>query len=549
MFSSRHVGRKKTPKWLARDAGIANFHSSDNSRYLTLPEYAFNSQDNGYRHVSTREVDKTSEDPEEYFAENRWGFLLNSLFESSGAGYGELERCICWIESHIDKNDSAWETYSTCERVANLLVFLSAVPLELRQKEIPRALLEFLDDSLTWIYLHLEYYGPLETNNHILNNARVLVMGGVATGNRAMIFVGMRVFRECLPTMILAGGFFRERSSHYQLIVLSWLMDAWRFVATGVECSNDDALFLNGYIQKMLNAASMLCDHGRKLLALIGDVSPDTTPAQSLARLYFLYPDFWPVRAESPGTSPNISMTKDGWFRISTGKNTILGNFPAGRYPPGFPTHGHSDLTSFAWLHNGQEILTDLGRYRYTQDSISLYQRRASGHNVPLVNGFAPLSESVIATRFWLPSPYANATLDAINRDGGIELTHDGFARATPVQRHTRRIVPEADGLVIEDSFDGRGTAEVVFCWHFGDQLTVFNRHKMIAIGPNLQVELDVDGIASAPDVESASGLAPGGFVSRSYGVKQPALGISLRWRINLPAIVTTRFSVKECKP
>ncbi len=71
-----------------------------------------------------------------------------------------------------------------------------------------------------------------------------------------------------------------------------------------------------------------------------------------------------------------------------------------------FPTHGHNDLTSFVWLHGGQEMFVDPGRNRYTSDEISLAQVGATGHNVPTVNDLAPLCEACYLGGGWRPLPY-----------------------------------------------------------------------------------------------------------------------------------------------
>src|SRR5438105_4004636 len=164
---------------------------------------------------------------------------------------------------------------------------------------VPRPLLVFLHDSLAWIVRHLEYYGPRETNNHIINNARAIVMAGAALQDQTALAAGMQIFRQCLPCLIMEGGFLRERSTHYQVIVLNWILDAWRFLGLHADPDFASRKFLGNYVKRMIAATSMMCADGTSLLALIGDVSPDLTPAQSLARLQLLYPDVWPGANQS----------------------------------------------------------------------------------------------------------------------------------------------------------------------------------------------------------------------------------------------------------
>ncbi len=55
--------------------------------------------------------------------------------------------------------------------------------------------------------------------------------------------------------LVLSGGFLRERSSHYQLIVLNWVLDAWRFLAAAEGPESEDVRFLADYAERMRTAA------------------------------------------------------------------------------------------------------------------------------------------------------------------------------------------------------------------------------------------------------------------------------------------------------
>ena len=82
--------------------------------------------------------------------------------------------------------------YSAGERLTNLLVFLAAMPTAERARFVTPRLCEFLRESVAWIFRHVEYYGRTETNNHVLNNARALVVGGSVTGAKSHFLRGCR---------------------------------------------------------------------------------------------------------------------------------------------------------------------------------------------------------------------------------------------------------------------------------------------------------------------------------------------------------------------
>jgi hypothetical protein len=256
-----------------------------------------------------------------------------------------------------------------------------------------------------------------------------------------------------------------------------------------------------------------------------------------------LYPERWPPLA---ALRPPVEL-RDDWFRLNGNDDTVLGNFPSGRFPPGFPTHGHCDFTSFSWLHGGAPVLVDRGRYRYTADPVSLSQASAASHNLPTVNGFAPLCESLVVNGQWWPSPYAAATLEAGERNGGLWLAHSGFARTTPVARHLRAIRLCDPGLLVEDIFEGRGSVELVWYWNIGPGFDRFDeaQRPFSVSGPSGRLLLAYEGLNEVPSVAVLRGDSPGGWMSAEYDQKEPALALRLEARVSLPLAVKIRFDVR----
>jgi len=535
-LASEHRGLKRQPPWL-RPPVATGTDSTAFARFPQYPDWPAVSEN-----VAGTQADAEggADDPEREFASHRWGFLVDPSC-AWGRNSDELQPVLRWIEVHSDRAGPAWETYSACERVANLLLYVGA-----RRRQplgaLEQPLVKFVAESLDWIAAHLEYYGSSQTNNHLINNARALVMGGVAIGSAQAYAAGLDILRKTLPEMVLSGGFLRERSSHYQLIVLGWVLDAWKFVAVKQTEEGPDALFLAGYVRNMARAARLLCDRSGLLLASIGDVSPDVTPASSSLRLATLYPEVWPPAEPAPAME-----LRDGWFRSERADGIVLGNFPMGRHPLPYPHHGHTDYSSFVWTQGGREILTDNGRYRYTADAISLLQTSARGHNVPLVNGFAPVCGSLLRGGAWWPRPYADSTLELNSHGDRMLLKHDGFARATPVRRHTRELMLLDRDLLVSDIFEGTGSVDLQLCWQFGPGFTTFDGVRLIASGAAGEVWLTIDGVRGRPVVEFASGAQPGAWRSTEYGTMIPSLGILLGWRLDLPAAVKTRFELQLC--
>lgn len=540
-FANKHRGAKRTPSWIDKNISIQSCHYPKNNAGLILPRYPASKAANLAMSSVKLASNKPQDDPEAYFESNRWGFLLESLISNSGGQHDNLIRVMDWIRSHADKEDATWETYSACERVSNLLSYLSASTVSSRPSDSDRLIIDFIADSVEWIYRHIEYYGLAGTNNHIINNARALVLGGIAVANEPVYQAGMRTFRECLPAMVGEHGFLRERSSHYQLIVTNWMLDAWRFVDGRYGADHPDAKFLKDCSQRMVDASAMLCDADGRLLGLVGDISPDASPLYSTLRLARLYPEFWPA------LNRQSTEMQEGWFRVLNPTQHVFGNFPPGVYPPNFPTHSHNDYTSFVWVNEGAEILADTGRYRYTHDEISLLQKSALGHNVPLVNGFSPLCEALMKNGLWWPKPYACASLELSALNDGVLLSHDGFARATSVTRHTREITLEEHGLRVVDTFEGAGQVEIQLRWNFGMKFNLFDDNLMSVMGANEVVEFVTQGFTDHPLVCSNFGNSEGGWISTNYGEVEPSIALSVSGNAVLPAVISTCFKYIKC--
>jgi hypothetical protein len=539
-----HRGRKLEPDWFRPAEKLFQGESLPLEVAGRLPCYPRPADEVGPERRPLVHTVPSAGDPEDYMADQRWGFLTEALLAGSPDRPLAIERCMTWVASHTDKSDLAWEPYSAGERLTNLLVFLAAMPIAERGRCVTARLCEFLQDSLAWIFRHVEYYGHTETNNHILNNARALVVGGSVTGSEIAFSAGMQTFRRWLPELIAAGGFLRERSSHYQLVVLNWILDAWWFARAARSADGEEVRFLEGYLHRMLPAARMLCSHRSGLLAVIGDVSPDLDPDGSIRRLELLYPQRW----QADGVPAERIRLVDDWFRLADGAAVVIGNFEQGRLPSSFPTHGHNDITSFAWLHGDKEILADPGRFRYTNDAVSSYQCTADAHNLPTVDGLAPLCESLKTGARLRPVPYAEAASEMLATEAGVVLAHTGFARATAVRRHTRTVELEANQLRVEDVFDGQGAADVAFHWQFGPGFIRFDASRWIMSGADGEVSIEIaelGELGAGRDTGRWNVNIRNGWISRSYAALIPILGLSLRAEVRLPARIITRFRLQ----
>jgi hypothetical protein len=531
-----HLGSKSTPFWLKE------FKISDQNLRYDFSELA-----SRIPNISRPVLKKNprnentpydiAHDPENYLAQHRWGFLFDEILAQQCEQLPE--NIWQFLDAVPDKNDAAWETYSTCERIANLLIWLSSVSYNQRA-ELLSALIPFLEDSLSWVSTHLEYYGK-KTGNHLLNNARVLIMAGCVLGNQRAIATGMQILERMLPVLILPDGSLRERSSHYQLIVLTWLLDVHSFLKASEMYSAEKLDFLKKFIRQMRDTASLFCDGAGYMQVFIGDISPDCTPIKTVQKLLICYPEWWP----SPCSKTNTT-ARDDWRYLQTEKSKVILNIPQGRYPQKFSSHGHNDITSFVWVYNDELILIDSGRARYTKDAISTRQKSARGHSLALVDGFAPFCESLVVNGNWWPTPYASAWVDVKSDAKSLTVTHNGYRRATAVKNHTRKLILDENALKVYDIFTGKGHVKIDLLWQLSPKFKFTAKDKLSAHTNHCELEIDLSALPAEKEI-NVSDNDGNNWYSDQYGYAQPNFALIISCRVKLPFESLVIFKVKPC--
>lgn len=552
----RKRNRKIFPHWLSARLEKINVIDCQDT-WRRIPErklYLSNQQkiEHAFSHDEHQQMsDTTISDSEDYFAQHRFSELLKFSTKSQHTLPDSVYQ---WIKKPPPKSDLAWETYSTCERVANLLTWISFVPMAERDA-LPQNIVLFLTESMYWISDHLEYYRD-NTNNHILNNARALIMCGVALNHTQAVTNGFEIFTRMLPLLIQRQGALRERSTHYQLIILNWLLDASYFMQSNSQLNLLSSSYFEETITRMRDVAAHFCDEAGYLQAFIGDISPDASPQLTVERLRDCYPEFWPKQKTKNDQGQQhlkpiqksarmLVAQYDDYYFLNKNQHKIILNCPQDHFPRQHPSHGHNDLTSFVWCYGDQVILIDSGRARYCKDKVSSQQKSAYGHNIAFVDHCPPCSESFVIQGNWWPQPYADADFSVIHhhQQDRLSISHNGFKRATRVKTHIRTLfIDDADQLNIEDYFQGndksKGKVEIQIFWQLHPALNrtdnknnVFSNNKMI-----VEYETDAEDITITRE----------GFCSSQYGEVKQHQVLILKWKVELPFSAKITFKVKQ---
>jgi len=466
------------------------------------------------------------DDQEAVYQQHRWGCCIRALGDEKAARLA-LRDALAWIARAPELTHPAWEAYSSSERVANLAVLLAVYPNLLADDE-HAAVFRFLCQSAAWIDGHLEYYGPVRTNNHFLNNARALVLAGVMTSCQAWVDTGLEITRRFAPLLFPEDGCLREGASHYQLVVAGWLFDVLAF-SRGVVQDND-LLELECLALQVGNACARFAAILPGADMHIGDISPDLHPQLSLARLQLLYPERM-VLAQDRGRLGD-------WLFARRGPDALVAR-AVGGWPCPYTTHEHPDLGAFVWLRQSQWVLVDPGRASYVSCASTSAQIEAAAHNVMLVNGRGGLAESVLSAGIWRPLPYAAVLVDRRSNADGIEIEHDGYARLAGAGRYTRSVRMKDDALEVTDHLEGCGLFDIDVLWHFAPGFLESGQLRVSSATGSVRV--DVTG------PENGCWKWGDYLYSDAYGRTELAKCLRFSWQASLPCKIQTNFIFAPC--
>nr|WP_319564277.1 heparinase II/III family protein [uncultured Rhodoferax sp.] len=343
-------------------------------------------------------VNRDSADPEIRMREDRLGWALHLHAHDGTAAWTAVEK---WLAERWEKGLACRGAYSISERVGNLILLWN---IHAPQPALGAQIVRMLEQDTDYLLAHLEYHGEAGTNNHILNNARALILAGAFLNTGSFYEVGCWLMENQLAKHVAGDGVVREASTHYQWVITRWMVEvgcAFHFM--------DQARFhqLRPRLHNMLQVcdAMLLGEDGANYMPLLGDISPDFPPRLYGGMTRFGYAllcsgdeeqndkvsasGFWSqffVGRMQP-TQQSWQALDNSWVRIRNHGWSLIAHVDV--HPDDSrSTHGHHDLFSFELAFGGQPVIVDAGRGNY----LAGRDREAAGileewHNTIMVNG------------------------------------------------------------------------------------------------------------------------------------------------------------------
>jgi len=400
-------------------------------------------------------VDLSSVDPEIRMRADRLGWALLAYVRGQVGVWQDVER---WLNERWKTGLACSGAYSISERLSNLILLWN---LRAPDAALHGELKLLMGQDADHLLAHLEYHGDAGTNNHILNNARALILAGSFLGITRFYEAGCWLLDGQLTRHVDSEGVIRECSSHYQWVITRWLVE--------VGCvfhSMDVERFqrLRAQLFNMLKVCDALClgEDDAGYLPLIGDISPDFPPQlyRGMTGLgYALLGEgkeaqgtkahvegFWSmffVNRRVPSL-PVWQSPDGGCVRIRKGKWSLIAHSDV-HVTDNRSTHGHHDLFSFELAYDGIPVIVDPGRGSYLAGrDLAEAGILEEWHNTILVNnkrtGFVPRGYMPAS---WLTGFRTRPSTSASGRQLKIRLD---APREVPGISCIRRVVDLQDG-------------------------------------------------------------------------------------------------------
>lgn len=406
-----------------------------------------------------------NDDIEDTFSLNRFGWLFTAIHTRFSKDLAQ--RSIEWITNWIDSmgesfHHPAWESYSISERLANWPFILRVIehfqPIDANME---KKIVSTMKTHIEYLLQHLELRNEF-TNNHILNNARGLYIGGVAVAHERAVEKAKALFIVWTPKLFHSDGMLKEGSSHYQFL----LCQRFEQICLLSKFCGDDifATFMRKWTKKIRKARDLFNIQrsvGEWSMPLIGDISPDYDPMwfspfsiegwRVIINAY-AWDDYFTSCNKT--TFNGLKRMCEGFYRYEQDSLTVFWHVPDG--PVDVGSHSHFDVGGFVLFLKNKEIFTDSGRCSYLANgSIGMY---AKAHNCLIIDGVGPFCEDYHLNLIGAYPYQMSHTIVTKNKDDRpiLSLIVDGFRRLTNPVSWKRSFSFKERAMTIHDDIKAR---------------------------------------------------------------------------------------------
>jgi Heparinase II/III-like protein/Heparinase II/III N-terminus len=401
----------------------------------------------------------------------------------AAARAGDLEETrrlvATWIEAHPPRDGDAWHPYPLSTRVGNWIAALTLLP-DLASSELSQSLWRQLERLR--VNVEDDVLG-----NHVIRNARALVLGGTAFGATDVTRRGIELLRRELPEQVLRDGGHYERSPAYHLVVLRDLLE--------IHAASPHSWLADAIEPMRLFAAALARPDGAP--ALFNDGTVDAP------------------QLDLPEAPEGLSVFGDSGF-VVVREGPLWLAFRCGAPAPVFlPAHAHADALSFQLWWRGRPVLVDPGTFTYEPGADRDWFRSTRAHSTVCVDG---------RDQFRLWGAFRSGPLPKVSLRYAREQAVEASVVLPGRVRHVRRIEWSGGEVWVYDQLEGKGRHRV--------------ESRLVWAPDRPEVELELLGEGELT-VEEA-------FVSERFGERVPTGVAAVLTDLELPGSVGFRLRCLE---
>ncbi|HEX9983067.1 MAG TPA: alginate lyase family protein [Thermoanaerobaculia bacterium] len=394
--------------------------------------------------------------------------------------YDTFKRLVqSWLRGNVKLIGDGWHPYTVSLRAVNWCHGLMAFPRELDgdqpfRTELTRA----IAGHVRFLYRNLEVD---VRGNHLLENLRALIWGGVVFGEERWLSRGLAMLETEVAAQVLPDGCHFERTPGYHLIVLRDLLELRVFL----ERNRTAPAWLSDAVRRMGEFLQRITGPNDRLPLFKDTVlSRDFAPSEILEPQSFyrtLLQWHEPIPEPAPSNAP---LLPSGWVIARDARTFLVADYGKPS-PDALPAHAHADMFSYELTIDGKPYIVDSGVFEYAGEWRNRF-RGTAAHNTVEVND---QNQSEVWDSFRMARRATPREVRWLALDGwyGVEGEHDGYERLRTPVRHRRTLLWRDGLLLVVDELLGDGTVRAKSRIHFHpdatpasmQHITVFGTHAV----------------------------------------------------------------------
>ena len=359
------------------------------------------------------------------------------------------------------------DIYSASERLSNLILFLCYYKYSNFNSDFIK---EIIFSHIYLIAKNIEFHGN-NTNNHIINNLRSLILASIFVGDKKLFLSSLKEFLNFYNKIFNKDGSIKEGSTHYQLIVHNWIEDIYHFSINNNFGNDLKISNLIGKLKKNLISvrafSSVIIDMYKIEDITIGDISPDLSPKFIINKICQLHSFNFNSKLKNI-LSPDWAIYKKNEIFFASNISSRINSHQT--------FHHHNDLTSFILFYKSFPVIIDLGRCDYTKNQLSMYHFSSFSHNSIFIDGLGLYPQFFYKNFF--PKEYfkkfikKNIIIKTVN---GFKINTDGFKRYNLLSNYTREFKLFSNRLIIEDKIFSNVKRNIKLIYNLSNHLKLLS--------------------------------------------------------------------------